>query len=352
MKIADTEEELIAPEIKEPESGLKNFIRRNISLRLVIQIYVVAVMLFAAWQFYGFYEAVQGYTSFAPERPAVVEGFLPIAAIVAFKAMFVTGEIDPVHPAGLVILLIVLLTGWIFRRALCSWICPIGTLSEYLGKLGKKLMGRNFNIPKWLDIPLLILKYALFLYVIRAFIFLPAEYAASFMQLPYYTVSDVKMFELFLNLGTRSLAFIGVLMLLSFLFKNFWCRYLCPYGALVGLLGVFSPFVLKKNSETCINCGRCNKVCPSKVNVQGKKSLVISTECTGCASCVAECPKANTLEFKFLGIIPVKPLIFSAGFLVAFFGLIVLAKVTGYWESTATLYDYQMLYNMLPSRGF
>lgn len=327
-------------------------IKKYLTLRLIVQLYVVVIMLLATWQYYGFYEAVQSYTSFAPERPAVVEGFLPIAAIVAFKAMMVTGEIDPVHPAGLVILMIILLTGWIFRRALCSWICPLGTLSEYLGRLGQKVMGRNFNIPKWIDFPLLILKYALFIYVIKEFLFLPADYAVSFMQLPYYTVSDVKMFELFLNLGAKSLAFIGILMLLSFLFKNFWCRYLCPYGALVGLLSVVSPVVLKKNSETCINCGRCNKVCPSKVNIQGKKTLVVSTECTGCATCVTECPKANTLELKLLGIIPVRPVVFSAGFVAVFFGLIILAKLTGYWESTATLSDYQLLYTMVPSKGF
>lgn len=320
-------------------------VKRNISLRMVVQIFVTAILVVAAVQFYGFYQDVQNFTDNNTTRPPVAEGFLPIAAIVAFKAMFITGQIDPIHPAGLVIFLVILLTAWIFRRSLCSWICPLGTLSEYLGKLGKKVMGRNFNIPKWLDFIFLALKYVLFFYIIKQFLLLPSEYAVQFMQLPYYTISDVKMFELFLNLSIKGFAIIGVLMALSFLFKNFWCRYLCPYGALTGLLGIVSPIILKKNNETCISCGLCNKACPSKVNVQDKKHVVLTTECTGCTSCVSVCPKPNTLQFKLLGVIPVKPVIFSIGFIAVFFGLILVAKLTGNWESLATLSDYQSIYN-------
>ena len=321
---------------------------KNDSLRMVIQAFVVVVMVYAAWRFYGFYQYVEGYGGdTTPYRPPVVEGFLPLAAIVAFKAMFLTWEIDPIHPAGLVIFIAILVTSWIFRRALCSWICPLGTLSEYLGKLGKRLMGRNLAIPKWLDILFVTLKYAIFLYILKTVLFLPASEAVSFMQIPYYTISDIKMFELFFNIGIKGLIFIVMMMGMSFLCKSFWCRYLCPYGALLGVIGILSPVVLKKDSDTCIKCDRCNNACPSKVNIKDKKHLVISTECTGCASCVSACPVPNTLEFKALGFLPIRPWVFAGGFIAVFFGIIILAMVTGHWQSSATLSDYQTIYRQM-----
>lgn len=342
------------PEKKLPENkfNLKQILEKA-PLRLITQVFIVAIMFYAAWNFYGFYQYVQGNIgSSNPYRPPVVEGFLPIAALVAFKAMLATWTIDPIHPAGLVIFIAILLTAWIFRRALCSWICPIGTLSEYLGKLGKKTMGDNIKIPRWLDIILLTLKYGLFIYIFRLFILLPAQQAISFMQIPYYTISDIKMFEFFLKLSMEGIAFIGLFMMLSFLFKSFFCRYVCPYGALLGIFGIFSPIVLKKNDDNCIKCDRCNKVCPNRVNVMDKKIAVISTECTGCTSCVTACPKENTLEFKLFGVIPMKPLSFSLGFIAVFFGIIILAILTGHWDSTANLTDYQNIYQMMPPGGF
>lgn len=325
----------------------------KVPLRKIVQFFVVALMLIAAWQFYGFVDYLRsGGSGTIPERPPVVEGFLPIAAFVAFKAFLATGEIDPIHPAGLVILIATLVTAWLFRRALCSWICPIGTLSEYLAKIGQKIMGKNLTIPKWLDFILLGIKYAIFIFITRAFFLMSADDAIGFMQIPYYAVSDIKMFDMFVNLSSTGLIVIAVLMVLSVLIKSFWCRYLCPYGAFLGIVSFFSPFVLTKNTDTCINCGLCNKACPNRVDVAGTKKIVATTECTGCTSCTTVCPRKDTLQFKLLGLSPVRPLIFSAAFLVVFWGFIVWAKMTGHWESVLTFSDYQMLEQIMARTGF
>lgn len=328
-------------------------ILNKVTLRAVVQLLVVIILGIAAWNFYWFVEFLRNGTGAVPTRPPVAEGFLPIAAIVAFKAMFVTGQIDPIHPAGLVIFIAILVTGWIFRRALCSWICPIGTLSEYLAKLGRKLFGRNFTIPKWLDWTLVGLKYILYAYLLKIIILLPSQEAVSFMQIPYYAISDIKMFEMFMNIKPIYIVAIFGFMALSMLFKSFWCRYLCPYGAIVGVVGLFSPVVLAKNNETCINCGKCNKVCPNRVDVQAAKKVVLTTECTGCTSCVAACPQKDTLKFKLLGLFEIKRVYFAVGFLVVFFGIILWAKATGHWETSLSTDDYRMLYQMMSgSSGF
>lgn len=103
-------------------------------MRKAVQFSIAALMLFAAWQFYGFAAYVHaGAIGSAPFRPPPAESFLPLAAIVAFKGLLSNGIFDTIHPAGLVILIATLMTGLLFKRALCSWICPIGTLSERLG---------------------------------------------------------------------------------------------------------------------------------------------------------------------------------------------------------------------------
>jgi polyferredoxin len=297
--------------------------------------------------FFGFYEYVMGNAESVPYRPPVSEGFMPIAALVAFKAMFLTGGIDPIHPAGLVIFIVILLTAWIFRRALCSGICLLGTLSEYLGKLGKKAIGRNYQIPKWLDISLLVLKYAVIAYLLKSFILLPASEAAAFMQIPYYTISDIKMFEMFLNIGLKGTVFIIAMMLLSFLFKTFFCRYICPYGAVLGVKSIISPIIIRRNSANCIKCNHWHDVCPGMVNIMDKKNVVISSECIGCTSCVSVCPKPDALSFKALDMVPLAPMLFSLGFVVIFFSAIALAMATGHWDSVITMSEYKQLYSQM-----
>ena len=340
------------------KESLKNYpslvkFYEKLTLRRFVQFAVVIIFLIAIWQFNNFigYMRNDGIGDI-PYKPPVAEGFLPIAALVAFKAMLSTGQIDPIHPAGLIIFIVTLATAWIFRRALCSWICPIGTLSEQLAKLGQKIMGgRNLKMPKLLDFTLLVIKFVLFFFIFKLFVTMTTEDAISFMGSPFYSISDIKMFDFFMNSGLKVIGVIGFLMLLSVFFKNFWCRYLCPYGALLGIIGFFSPHQLMKNNETCINCAKCNKACPNQVNVMDKKKIVASTECTGCAACVKACPVEGTIQMKLFGIVPVKPFIFSVAFIVVFFGAIFLAKVTGHWNSSVSIDEYRQLDKVMSSFG-
>ncbi|MHB0976321.1 MAG: 4Fe-4S binding protein [Candidatus Aquicultorales bacterium] len=317
--------------------------------RRAVQFLVALMLIVAAWNFFHFVVYLRSDAlGPAPIRPPVAEGFLPIAAIVALKAYLATGTIDPIHPAGLVVFLATLVTAWLFRRALCSWICPLGTLSEQLANLGKKLFGRNLGVPRWLDMILLSLKYVVAAYLLSTFILLPAAVAIDFMRIPYYSISDIKMFEMFMKLNTTGLAVIGALVLFSIPVRSFWCRYLCPYGALLGILGLVSPVIISKDDESCTKCGLCNKACPNGVDVERKGSYVISPECTGCGGCIAVCPKKGTLSFKILGMLPATPLAFGAMFAIVFFSIVAMAQATGHWETVLTIDQYKALVKLMP----
>jgi polyferredoxin len=92
-------------------------------------------------------------------RPPGVEGWLPIAGMMNLKYWVLSGKVPQVHPAALFLLVTFLATSFLFRKAFCSWLCPIGTISEYLWRAGKKLFRWNFQLPCWLDLPLRGLKY-------------------------------------------------------------------------------------------------------------------------------------------------------------------------------------------------
>jgi len=106
---------------------------------------------------------------------------------------------------------------------------PIGTLSQYFWMAGEKIFGRNFRIVGYTDISLRSLKYllmGLFLFLIG--IAMPTAMMALFFIADYYKIVDVRMLKFFTEMSAVTAVVLSVLVALSFLFKNFWCRYLCP----------------------------------------------------------------------------------------------------------------------------
>ena len=114
------------------------------------------------------------------------------------------------------------------------------------------------------------------------------------MNSPYGVIADVKMLNFFRHIGQTGAIVLGVLAVASLLIQNFWCRYLCPYGALLGIASFFSPARIRRNPETCIDCAKCVKACPSALPVDTLVTIK-SAECTGCLECVAVCPAKDTL---------------------------------------------------------
>ncbi len=328
----------MTPAAAVPPPPKKNLIRRQSVDRsqLLRRIFQWAFLLLNVWigvEFYlfvRFYES-GGETVFMP-RPPGVEGWLPIAALMNLKAWLVTGEIPALHPAGMFLLIAFLAIAWIFRKTFCSWLCPIGTFSEWLWKLGKQTFGRNVAPPRWLDIPLRGLKYillGLFLYVVVS---MPVPAIRAFLEGPYGLVADVKMLNFFRLMTVTVAVSVGALVILSVFVKNFWCRYLCPYGALFGLVSLASPMRIRRNPETCIDCAKCAKSCPSLLPVD-KLVTIRSAECTGCLVCVAACPAEGALQMSLPRRRRVPAWAVAAGIAAVFLGICAWAQWTGHWRT-------------------
>ncbi|MGB8013939.1 MAG: 4Fe-4S binding protein [Terriglobales bacterium] len=284
-------------------------------------------------------------------RPAGVEGWLPIDGLMSLRYFTLTHRVPALHPAGMFLLVAFLAVSFLFRKAFCSWLCPVGTFSEYLWRAGQKILRRksSLRLPRWLDIGLRGLKYLLLGFFVWAVTSMGASQLADFMNSPYGVIADVKMLNFFRHIGQTGAITIGVLVVASLFIQNFWCRYLCPYGALLGITALFSPARIRRNPETCIDCAKCVKACPSGLPVD-KLVTVKSAECTGCLECVAICPAKDTLNLSLpkipaLGSQPAKlpAWAMAAGIALLFLGIVGFAKTSGYWDSHVPRATYQQL---------
>ena len=153
------------------------------------------------------------------------------------------------------------------------------------------------------------------------------------------------------HLGAFGITVIGILVVLSTLYENFWCRYLCPYGGLLGLFSIISPFKITRNQTSCIQCGKCTRSCPSHILVE-QADRVWSPECTGCLSCIQQCPVKETLTFKApQGRLSLSPKILALVLLGSWALVIIIAKFTGHWESSMSMEMYKRLLPMVDKIG-
>ena len=345
-------------EIPAPRPSRKRLVRRTApdrsqQTRRLVQALFVALNVAIGVQFLLWVRSFDRPGALQVSRPAGVDGWLPIAGLMNFKYLISTGRVPAVHPAALFLLMAFLIMSLVLKKAFCSWLCPVGTLSEFLWKLGRKLFRRSFALPHWLDLPLRGLKYILLGFFAIIIGSMSAGSLDEFMHAPYALVADVKMLNFFLHIGVTAGIVVALLVILSFLVENFWCRYLCPYGALMGLVSLLSPFKIRRALDACIDCGKCARVCPSHLPVD-RLVQIRSAECTACMACGAECsvqgglplslpPWRNTAPEQRWTRRAVAPLVVAALLASIFFGFTAYAKVTGHWQTEIPRSVYQEL---------
>ncbi|WP_305045508.1 4Fe-4S binding protein [Geoalkalibacter sp.] len=265
-------------------------------------------------------------------RPAAVDGFLPISGLMGLRHWFETGSLFPVHPAAALILFAALLTALLFKRGFCSWVCPVFPLSEGLWRLGQKLCGRTFAPPFWLDLPLRALKYLLLGFFAYQILWsMPLPGLRAFLAAPYHKLADVRMLEFFQQPSATALSVITLLALACFFVQMAWCRYLCPYGALLGVVSLLSLGKIRRDERLCIRCGLCSARCPAWLPVMHKKTLR-SAECYACYRCVHGCPVPGAVELKLAGRLRLPSLVFGALVVAVFIGVCLWGRLTGNWQ--------------------
>lgn len=324
-----------APEVKSAKRSWKrrSAVDHSQAIRRAVQFTFLALNVWIGVQFYLWVRQFETGAPVTVSRPPGVEGWLPIAGMMNTKFFLNTGRIPPVHPAAMFLFMSFVTLSLLFRKSFCGWLCPVGILSEYLWKLGRATFRRNTFLPRWLDTGLRSLKYVLLGLFVYAVGSMPAEALAGFLQSPYGIVADVKMLDFFRYMGGTAAVVLGILAIASIFVQNFWCRYLCPYGALMGLGALLSPLRIRRRTETCIDCAKCARACPERLPVD-KLVQIRSAECIGCLECVAVCPVEDTLGLEFVPASkPVPAWLIAAGIGVLFCGITGYAMYSGSWQT-------------------
>ncbi len=329
-------------------SALLTFLNTKVILvRNLVQIVFLGWSLYLGWRLSAFVAYLNSRGQLpVVERPTGVDAYLPIGALVSLKNWLVNGQFDHLHPAALVLFLTFVAMAFLTRKAFCSWICPVGAISEALYRCQERLSAIRLRLWPWLDRLLRGVKYLLLVFFVKLIVLdMPAASLSSFLQSPYWAISDIKMLHFFTAPTLTTIVVIGVLLVLSLFIRMFWCRYLCPYGALLGLVSWLSPNKISRRENSCISCHQCDKVCPASLNVSSC-STITSVECTACLSCVQTCPRPTTLSMTFIHyrlpnwvFILLVLLVFSCG--------VGAGMVSGHWQSSLSDMDYARLIPLL-----
>ncbi|HEX7588631.1 MAG TPA: 4Fe-4S dicluster domain-containing protein, partial [Anaerolineae bacterium] len=207
--------------------------------------------------------------------------FDPLQAIMSMVA---AREILPLYLPAIVTIAATL----VFGRAWCAWICPLGAILELYGPKGTRKMKPWFRQIKYI---FLIVLFGMALFGSLAFMWLdPITILVRGVADPVSVVLSIVN-----NPGLRISTLLSVVMLalvlgLNLVEKRFWCRYLCPLGATVGLGSKFAFIRRRVNADSCVTCGDCAKTCPmGAIDPETIKSD--PAECIMCMDCAAVCPK-------------------------------------------------------------
>ncbi|MDT3337739.1 4Fe-4S binding protein [Shewanella sp. SP1S1-7] len=271
-------------------------------------------------------------------RPDVVDAFLPIAGGIELKAIVSLNLWDQTHPAAAVMLAAVLLTGLLCKRAFCGWACPLGLAGEYLYAVRKRFIRSELTPPAWLDWPLRMLKYLLLLGLCYIVIGMPSESIPYYLEGNYHKIADLKMALFFLTPSLITLFVFALILALAAWRRQGFCRYLCPYGAMLGILSFASPLKIRRDTQHCLieakgmKCDKCTRACPANIIVH-TKTTVRSDECQACMRCVAACPKSAALGLGLKSGHRLGHKGLLALVLIALFMLPLGAYLAGFWHS-------------------
>ena len=155
---------------------------RTYRVRLLVQAAFALTCAVIGFQLSRFYLAARAGQVPLPLRPPGAEGFLPISGLMGILDWVYQGTLNRIHPAATVLVILALLSAILLRKSFCSWVCPVGLISESLARLGRRIFARNFLVWRWLDRPLQSLKYLILGFFVYSIFFSMTTIALTLLR--------------------------------------------------------------------------------------------------------------------------------------------------------------------------
>jgi polyferredoxin len=258
---------------------LQLFLKRGIWARKLTQILFFALIAFISVN----HTLVRNGGGFDFLSSASLHALCPFGGVETMAQLLTIGTlIKKVRESSIILLDLVLLLSLLLGPVFCGWVCPLGTIQEWFGKLGRKWFGNkmyNKFIPPGLDRVLRYLRYGVLAWVLYV-TFTSAQLVFQSYD-PYFALFNFWTGEVTIT----ALLILESTLLLSLLVERPWCKYACPFGALLGLSNLFRIFTIRRDAGACnLKGDACSMLCPMNIDIS-KKSVIRDHQCITCMEC-------------------------------------------------------------------
>lgn len=211
------------------------------------------------------------------------------------QAVFLVLVFLRLHRQVAPILAIFLPLAFVCGNFFCGWLCPLGAIQEFFGRIGVFFVKKKLTLPHRIQHRARYARYLLALVLL-------ALVGIGIMGADDANALSIDAYQSFLAifdghpLALAATAFLAFVLFLSLFTDRPYCNYLCVNGIEYALPSFTRIFTIKRHAHSCIACKACDRRCPMHIEVSGAAE-VRNLQCINCFTCLEACPVNGVLGY-------------------------------------------------------